>query len=137
MDSRPRLVFATMWNTVSKDDFLTVEQILLVFGSDEDDIAEDVCSSDQDKMPLKKEYSGTLRSGWKPMLAVIGLASRDADDVIATLDFKMLTTQLRKGINIDKLSQSSKSGIPPCPAIMKSINNDDNDSSVVSKPMLA
>jgi len=44
------------------------------------------------------------------MLAVIGLAGQDSDDTITDLGFNMLTTQLRKSINIDKLSENAKVG---------------------------
>jgi len=195
MDSRPRLVFATMWNTVSGHltstalhtnaavamyavdsfrqlsiqflkreelgvfefqrrflkpfetvmsqcrnssvkEFLlrSVEQILLVFGSEEEETV--VINIDQDKVP-KKEYSGTLRSGWKPMLAVIGLASQDSDDAITELGFKMLTTQLRKSINIDKLSENAKVGKKELSVSRNNNNDDANDASIVSKPMQA
>jgi len=65
---------------------------------------------DQDKVPLKKGYSGALRSGWRPMLAVIGLAGQDSDDTITDIGFNMLTTQLCKSININKLNENAKVG---------------------------
>ncbi len=159
MDSRPRLVFATIWDIVSSHltstslhdnaavaiyavdsfrqlsiqflqreelgvfefqrkflkpfeavmskcqnssvkEFLlkAIEQIILMFESDED------------------ENSTSIRSGWRPILAVIGLASKDDDDKIANLGFAMLTSQLRKSLLIrkpvDKEASSSSSSVP-------------------------
>jgi len=149
MDSRPRLIFATIWNIVSSHltstslhnnaavaiyavdsfrqlslqflqreelgvfefqrkflkpfeavmskcrnssvkEFLlkAIEQIILMFESDEE------------------ESSTSIRSGWRPILAVIGLASKDEDDKIANLGFAMLTTQLRKSL-LNKEASSS------------------------------
>jgi len=203
MDSRPRLVFATMWTTVSGHltstalhanaavamyavdsfrqlsiqflkrqelgvfefqrrflkpfatvmsqcrntsvkEFLlrSVEQIVLVFGSEVDDIHigdERLIATDQENVPSKTEYAGTLRSGWKPMLAVIGLASRDSEDAITELGFKLLTTELRKSINIDKLSESTKVGNQTSSLTRGNNNTDGNDSSADAcyKPMQA
>ena len=50
----------------------------------------------------------TLRSGWKPILAVICIASQDIDYQIAELGFNMLTAQLRKLIFVDKSDKTSK-----------------------------
>ncbi len=47
-----------------------------------------------------KEERDTLRSGWKPVMAVIGIASQDDDDMIAELGFQMLTTQLKHFIHV-------------------------------------
>jgi len=201
MESRPRLVFATMWTTVSGHltstalhanaavamyavdsfrqlsiqflkrqelgvyefqrrflkpfatvmsqcrntsvkEFLlrSVEQIVLVFGSEEINIGDERLSgTDQENAPSKTEYSGTLRSGWKPMLAVIGLASRDSEDAITELGFKLLTTELRKSINIDKLSESTNVSNKDSPLTSVNPNNDGNSTSAdaVYKPMQA
>ncbi len=55
-----------------------VERLILMFGSPSDD----------------KNRGGMLRSGWRPVLTVLGLAGRDRDKEIAKLGFSMLTAQL-------------------------------------------
>jgi Sec7-like guanine-nucleotide exchange factor len=55
-----------------------VERIILMFGS----------SKDNGK-------GGFLRSGWRPVLTVLGLAGRDPDKEIANMGFEMLSTQIR------------------------------------------
>ena len=47
-----------------------------------------------------KEERDTLRSGWKPVMAVIGIASQDDDNMIAELGFQMLTSQLKHFIHV-------------------------------------
>ena len=37
---------------------------------------------------------GMLRSGWRPVLKVLGLAGRDPDEEIAKIGFEMLNAQL-------------------------------------------
>ena len=54
-----------------------VERIILMFGS-----------------PQEGNRGGMLRSGWRPVLKVLGLAGRDLDEEIAKLGFDMLNAQL-------------------------------------------
>jgi hypothetical protein len=61
-----------------------VERIILMFGSGEGNSA------------------GRLRSGWRPILAVLGLAGRDQDEGIAKLGFSMLTGQLEQCLSVEK-----------------------------------
>jgi len=61
-----------------------VEQIIALFGSD--------ARADGDG--AEEHGNGALRSGWRPVLKVIGLAGRDGDDKVADTGFKMLTSQL-------------------------------------------
>ncbi|KAL3918887.1 MAG: hypothetical protein SGILL_004029 [Bacillariaceae sp.] len=56
-----------------------VERIILMFGS-----------------PREGTQGGQLRSGWRPVLTVLGLAGRDPDDEIAKLGFDLLTTQIKE-----------------------------------------
>jgi brefeldin A-inhibited guanine nucleotide-exchange protein len=65
-----------------------VERIIMKFGAEED--AE------------QSQYVGTLRSGWRPILAVLGLAGRDEDERVAKMGFKMLTSQLRQCLSVEK-----------------------------------
>jgi len=58
-----------------------VERIILMFGS-------------QDISGGKNSKKGMLRSGWRPVLAVLGIAGHDADEGIANMGFKMLDDQL-------------------------------------------
>jgi len=168
MDSRPRLIFADIWNTVSSHltstalhdnaavaiyavdsfrqlsiqflqreelavfefqrkflkpfedvmsqcqnssvkEFLlkAIEQIILMFESDGSD------SSSMQRGSLSKRNT-SIQSGWRPILAVIGLASRDADDTIANLGYAMLTTQLRQSLKISKPIENVKVGNTSC-----------------------
>jgi Sec7-like guanine-nucleotide exchange factor len=54
-----------------------VERIILMFGS-----------------PQEGNMGGMLRSGWRPVLKVLGLAGRDPDEEIAKIGFEMLNAQL-------------------------------------------
>lgn len=45
---------------------------------------------------------GMLRSGWRPILTVLGLAGRDKDQAIAKLGFSMLSAQLLPAIGHEK-----------------------------------
>jgi hypothetical protein len=45
---------------------------------------------------------GMLRSGWRPVLKVLGLAGQDADEDIAKLGFSMLTAHLQQCLTLEK-----------------------------------
>jgi brefeldin A-inhibited guanine nucleotide-exchange protein len=61
-----------------------VERIILMFGS-----------SDENQ-------GGKLRSGWRPVLTVLGLAGRDENEEVAKLGFSMLTGQLEQCLSPEK-----------------------------------
>ncbi|CAJ1964068.1 unnamed protein product [Cylindrotheca closterium] len=52
---------------------------------------------------------GMLRSGWRPVLTVLGLAGRDQDEDIAKLGFEMLTAQLQPCLAPQKGTGKEKS----------------------------
>ncbi|KAL3937958.1 MAG: hypothetical protein SGBAC_007040 [Bacillariaceae sp.] len=52
---------------------------------------------------------GMLRSGWRPVLTVLGLAGRDQDEDIAKLGFELLTAQLEPCLAPQKGSGKEKS----------------------------
>ena len=56
-----------------------VERIILMFGS-----------------PQEANNGGMLRSGWRPVLGVLGLAGRDPDEEIAKMGFQLLTAQIKE-----------------------------------------
>ena len=65
------------------------------------------------KITKSKEYTDnrdTLQSGWKPILAVIGITSQDVDYQIAELSFNIITAQLRKFIFVDESNTKNKKG---------------------------
>jgi len=70
-----------------------VERIILMFGS-----------------PQEGNKGGMLRSGWRPVLKVLGLAGRDADDEIAKLGFEMLNAQLEVCLDQCKEDGENASG---------------------------
>lgn len=69
-----------------------IEQIILMFGSKKRD----------DNNAEENEGHSILRSGWKPVIKVIGLTGRDADDGIAETGFNMLTTQVNRCLDESK-----------------------------------
>ena len=87
-----------------------VEQIIALFGSDpsaEEELASATpinVGHNNGELQGSNHYRDTLRSGWRPVLTVLGLAGHDTDDNIAKMGFKMLTSQLRQCIAIEKLS---------------------------------
>ena len=72
-----------------------VERIILMFGSVGDECLASV--PDPQIKPM-----GTLKSGWRPVLTVLGLAGSDQNVVIAKMGFKMLTGQLRQCLSVEK-----------------------------------
>jgi brefeldin A-inhibited guanine nucleotide-exchange protein len=69
-----------------------VERLILMFGS-----------SDKDG-----NRRGMLRSGWRPVLTVLGLAGRDPDEDIAQLGFSILTDQLQPCLSRDKVENGEQ-----------------------------
>lgn len=90
---------------VSVKEFLlkAIEQIILLFEAD------DGMKVTGDEVENKRVNS--IRSGWRPILTVIGISSQDKDDSIADLGFTMLTKQLRKSLqlstNLDNVTSFS------------------------------
>ncbi|KAG7368959.1 RalF-like Dot/Icm system translocated protein [Nitzschia inconspicua] len=56
-----------------------VDRIILMFGS-----------------PQREGKGGMLRSGWRPVLTVLGLAGRDQDEEIAKMGFEMMNAQIKE-----------------------------------------
>jgi len=78
-------------NTSVKEFLLkSVEQIILMHG-------------DTENVDDGSSNAGLLKSGWRPLLAVIGQASSDDDEIIAKLGFQMLTAQLRQSLKVKKM----------------------------------
>jgi brefeldin A-inhibited guanine nucleotide-exchange protein len=63
-----------------------VERLILMFGSSDGE----------------GNKGGMLRSGWRPVLTVLGLAGQDADEDIAKLGFSMLTAHLQQCLTLEK-----------------------------------
>ncbi len=95
---KPFEVVMSKCNNASVKEFLlkAIEQIILMFEPD------DGSSSSVGEPDNRRSIS--IRSGWRPILTVIGIASNDDDDGIANLGFTMLTTQLRQTLHIRKSS---------------------------------
>jgi len=70
-----------------------VERIILMFGS-----------------PQDGNKGGMLRSGWRPVLKVLGLAGCDADEEIAKLGFELLNAQLQVCLDQCKQDGDNASG---------------------------
>jgi hypothetical protein len=85
-----------------------VERILLMFGSDESN--EGTEASPASPTRSNAGHLGTLRSGWRPVLAVLGIAGHDDDEGIANAGFKLLTSQLRQCIVAENDDSEEKAG---------------------------
>ena len=68
-----------------------VERLILMFGSSNDNVK-----------------GGMLRSGWRPVLTVLGLAGRDNDEDIAKLGFDLLTIELQPCLSPEKAESEGK-----------------------------
>lgn len=77
-----------------------VDRIILMFGSSFGDEATE--ASTPENGHSSEVRTGTLRSGWRPVLAVLGLAGQDEDEGIARAGFKMLTGQLKQCLSVEK-----------------------------------
>lgn len=82
-----------------------VERIILMFGT-ADDGAEGAASVSPTRTNAR--HIGTLRSGWRPVLSVIGLAGHDEDKGVATSGFKLLTSQIRQCLSTEKKGDGEK-----------------------------
>jgi hypothetical protein len=88
-------VMARSSQVITKELLLNcIERIILMFGSD--DIDGDTEKSPGSPTRSNARHLGTLRSGWRPVLAVLGIAGHDEDEGIATMGFKLLTGQLKQ-----------------------------------------
>ena len=85
----------------------SVEQIILLFG-----VSDDInISNTLNKEKMDSQYNGSLRSGWRPIFAVIGHSAHDTDDNIARLGFKLLSSQLRQCLNLERGEPAHGEGI--------------------------
>jgi Sec7-like guanine-nucleotide exchange factor len=73
-----------------------VERLILMFGSPDGE----------------RNKRGMLRSGWRPILNVLGLAGRDPDEEIANLGFNMLTAQLEPCLSHEKRENGEEKPVP-------------------------
>jgi hypothetical protein len=88
-------VMARSSQVITKELLLNcIERIILMFGSD--DIDGDTEKSSSSPRRSNARHLGTLRSGWRPVLAVLGIAGHDNDEGIATMGFELLTGQLNQ-----------------------------------------
>lgn len=83
-----------------------IERIMLMFGVDSSD-----SPSSQGKKP-SKSTRGMLRSGWRPVLTVLALASHDPDDSIANMGFELLNQQLTNCFKTKKESSLTPTSSP-------------------------
>lgn len=67
-----------------------VERIIRMFGGGEEENEK------------TSSHLGTLRSGWRPVLAVLGIAGQDVDERVSKMGFLMLTDQLRQCLSVNK-----------------------------------
>eukprot|EP00547_Thalassionema_nitzschioides_P015313 CAMPEP_0194232056 /NCGR_PEP_ID=MMETSP0158-20130606/570_1 /TAXON_ID=33649 /ORGANISM="Thalassionema nitzschioides, Strain L26-B" /LENGTH=2053 /DNA_ID=CAMNT_0038964771 /DNA_START=104 /DNA_END=6264 /DNA_ORIENTATION=+ len=70
-----------------------IERIIRMFGGGE---------QQSDQVSSETRHLGTLRSGWRPVLAVLGIAGQDADERVSKMGFLMLTDQLRQCLPVEK-----------------------------------
>jgi len=86
------------FDTIKEHLLNCVEQIILIFGSSEETKSKESESEEYEDIDFHSnkpdQRHGTLRSGWRPILTVLGLAGLDSSDEIANTGFKMLTSQL-------------------------------------------
>lgn len=75
-----------------------IERIILMFGSEDTDGSSETSSGSPSRSNAR--HLGTLRSGWRPVLAVLGIAGHDEDEGIATTGFKLLTGQLNQCLSV-------------------------------------
>lgn len=96
----------------------SIKQIITMFGGEKassstivagvvDDGSKNAVKQSQNP-PIKR---GNLRSGWRPVLAVLGLAGHDDNESIARLGFRLLQEQLIENIPSDPNTTLSKSEI--------------------------
>lgn len=90
-----------------------VERIILMFGA-EDDSDSKTGASSVSPTRSNARHLGTLRSGWRPVLAVLGIAGHDQDSTIANAGFKLLKDQLHQCLMVEKdesLEEKARAGI--------------------------
>jgi hypothetical protein len=89
-------VMARSSQVITKELLLNcIERIILMFGGDKM-FGGDTEKSSASPTRSNARHLGTLRSGWRPVLAVLGIAGHDEDEGIATTGFKLLTGQLNQ-----------------------------------------
>jgi len=70
-----------------------VERIIKMFGAGEENTSKEHSGA---------RHLGTLRSGWRPVLAVLGIAGQDNDEGVSKMGFRMLTEQLDQCLFVEK-----------------------------------
>jgi hypothetical protein len=73
----------------------SVEQLILIYGFD--DRAE---PSEKTDGGQKRTHQGTLRSGWRSVLFVLGTAGLDKNDTISSRGFQLLSAQIQQCVSI-------------------------------------
>eukprot|EP00986_Skeletonema_menzelii_P020737 scaffold32152_cov148-Skeletonema_menzelii.AAC.2 len=79
----------------------SVEQLILIYGFDEG--AE---SSEEAAGVQKRTHQGTLRSGWRSVLLVLGTAGLDNNEEVASRGFQLLSAQIQQCVSICKKDHS-------------------------------
>eukprot|EP00956_Cyclotella_meneghiniana_P008238 scaffold10954_cov74-Cyclotella_meneghiniana.AAC.17 len=84
----------------------SVEQIIQKYGFDDEG---DVAAAEFNKKD--RDHLGTLRSGWRSVLIVLGTSGLDKNDFIATQGFSLLQDQIKHCIaSCSKMSANNASG---------------------------
>ena len=78
-----------------------VERIIYMFGSQEEGVGSAETSATSPSRSNSR-HLGTLRSGWRPVLSVLGIAGHDEDEGIANAGFNLLTSQLCQCLAVEK-----------------------------------
>ncbi|KAL7436698.1 hypothetical protein ACHAXM_005315 [Skeletonema potamos] len=79
----------------------SVEQLILIYGFDDGDQSSEKASGVQ-----KRAHQGTLRSGWRSVLLVLGTAGLDKNEAVASQGFQLLSAQIQQCVTICKKGDS-------------------------------
>ena len=79
----------------------SVEQLILIYGFDED-----IETSEKSGSSQKRTHLGTLRSGWRSVLQVLGTAGHDENEAVASQGFQLLSVQIQQCISNFKQVES-------------------------------
>ncbi|KAK1748623.1 ARF guanine nucleotide exchange factor [Skeletonema marinoi] len=69
----------------------SVEQLILIYGFDEGAESSEKATGGQ-----KRTHQGTLRSGWRSVLLVLGAAGLDNNEAVASQGFQLLSAQIQQ-----------------------------------------
>mmetsp|Transcript_13142 Transcript_13142/g.26694 ORF Transcript_13142/g.26694 Transcript_13142/m.26694 type:complete len:2158 (-) Transcript_13142:64-6537(-) len=75
----------------------SVEQLILIYGFDEGAESSEKATGGQ-----KRTHQGTLRSGWRSVLLVLGAAGLDNNEAVASQGFQLLSAQIQQCVSICK-----------------------------------